>query len=97
MAARLDGKVALVTGATRGIGAAITRRLAQEGSAVVLSGRSEEQGREVEAQVRADGGRALFVRADVSDRQDVTRLVAEAVDHFGPLTTLVNNAARQDL
>lgn len=94
---RLDDKVAVVTGATRGIGEAIARRLARDGASVVLTGRSEDAGRRIESQILADGGRALFVRADHSHREQVEAAVAEAARAFGSPTTLVNNAARQDL
>lgn len=84
---------ALVTGAGRGIGAAIARRLAEDGYGVIVNyARSEEAARAVVAEIEAKGGRALAVRADVSNEADVRSLVAKAVEAFGPIEALVNNA-----
>src|SRR3990172_11978881 len=94
---RLQDKVALVTGATRGIGRGIAKRFASEGAAVVLAGRSAEPGRAAEAEIRKAGGRALFVQTDIGKEPDVVRAVRTAVDEFGKLTTLVNNAAATHL
>ena len=94
---RLEGKVALVTGATRGIGEGVVRMLAREGAAVAFTGRSEDKGREVERSVREVGGRALYVRADNGREGEVAGAVRTAVDTFGPLTTLVNNAISDDV
>ena len=94
---RLAGKVALVTGSTRGIGRATALRFAQEGAAVVVTGRSEGDGRAVEGAIRAAGGDAAYVQADLSHEDDVIAMVQAAVDRFGALTTLVNNAAPTEL
>ena len=89
--------VALVTGSTRGIGRAIAERFAREGAAVVVTGRTETAGHAVEAAIRGAGGAAAYVRTDVTREDDVARAVSVAVDRFGGLTTLVNNAAPTDL
>ncbi|HXX61218.1 MAG TPA: 3-oxoacyl-ACP reductase family protein [Candidatus Sulfotelmatobacter sp.] len=90
---RLAGKVAIVTGSSRGIGLAIARRFAAEGAAVVINyvGREAEAAAAVKA-IEAAGGRALAVQADVSRSADVARLVRTAREHFGRIDILVNNA-----
>jgi 3-oxoacyl-[acyl-carrier protein] reductase len=90
---RLAGKVAIVTGSSRGIGLAIARRFADEGAAVVINyvGREAAAAAAVKA-IEAAGGRAFAVQADVSDSGDVERLVRESRDHFGRVDILVNNA-----
>ena len=90
---RMQGKVALVTGATRGIGRAIAQRFVAEGAKVLLAGRSVDAGKAVEAEIRRAGGEASFFPTDVGKEDDVRRAVAAAVERFGKLTTLVNNAA----
>ncbi|MDH5307209.1 MAG: SDR family oxidoreductase, partial [Myxococcales bacterium] len=89
---RLAQKVALITGGTSGIGAATAGLFAREGAAVVITGRSEARGREVVGQIERDGGRALFVRADVCVADDCRRAVGAAVSAFGRLDVLFNNA-----
>ena len=93
---RLAGKVALVTGGTRGIGRGAVEMLAREGAAVGFTGRSEDTGLEVEQAVRDAGGKALFIRADNSQEDQIAAAVAATVDAFGSLTTLVNNAIAND-
>jgi NAD(P)-dependent dehydrogenase (short-subunit alcohol dehydrogenase family) len=89
----LDDKVAIVTGATQAMGAAIARRLAADGAAVMGVGRSVELGRQVAEDIVGRGGTAVFRRADVAEEDDVREAVAGAVDRFGRLDIIVNNAA----
>ncbi|MGZ3432718.1 MAG: SDR family oxidoreductase [Isosphaeraceae bacterium] len=90
---RLDGKVALVTGASRGIGRAIALRLGQDGAAVVVNySGNQEAARETVAAIEATNGRAVAVQGDVGKVTDVERLFDAAFEHFGKLDILVNNA-----
>ena len=88
---RLKDRVAIVTGAARGIGAAFARGLAGEGAAVVVADILD--GAETAAAIETAGGRALVLKTDVSDPASVSRMVAEAIDRFGRIDILVNNAA----
>jgi cyclopentanol dehydrogenase len=90
---RLDQKVALISGAARGMGAAEAVLFAEEGAAVVIGDVLEDLGRRVEAKIAEAGGRALFVRLDVTREADWSHAVQEAVERFGGLNVLVNNAA----
>src|SRR5262245_49725784 len=98
----LDGRVALVTGASRGIGAGIAQRFAAEGAAVALTARSvdapvaatlEGSLRETVERIEQAGGTAIAIGADLSDGDDRARIVPEAVAALGPIEILVNNAA----
>src|SRR5687768_6985125 len=85
-------KIALVTGGGSGIGRAASLGLAREGAAVVLGNRNREQGEAVVAEIKALGGRAAFLRTDVSKADDVHALVQHAVKQFGRLDLAFNNA-----
>ena len=89
---RLDGKVAIVTGAGRGIGRAIVERLAADGAAVVASQRGVPEGEELVRTLTALGRSAVFVPADVRDDRDAARLVGTAIERFGRVDILCNNA-----
>ena len=89
----LAGKVAVITGASRGIGEAISRCYAAMGAAVVLSSRKQEALDAVAESIQAEGGRALGVAAHTGDMQAAAALVQQAVDAFGGIDILVNNAA----
>ena len=88
----LAGKVAMITGASSGIGAAAARLFAQEGAAVVLMARREERIRALAQEIGAGGGRALAVAGDVTCSRDVERVVGAGVDAFGHLDAAFNNA-----
>lgn len=92
---RLKGKVALITGAGSGIGRASAIRFAQEGARVVVVDWKPEGGHETVARIRAQGGEAIFVQADVSRDEDARRMVQMAVQTYGGLHVLMNNAAIQ--
>jgi 3-oxoacyl-[acyl-carrier protein] reductase len=94
---RLGQHVALVTGGSRGIGRGIVERLAEEGAAVVFTGRNPDTGADVEDACLAAGRQVRFVPADSSIEDDVQRAVATTIETFGGLTTLVNNAAATDM
>lgn len=90
---KLDGKVAIVTGGGRGIGRAVALALARDGASVVVSSRTTSEIEEVAQEVRELGQRALAAQADVSSETDVSNLVARALEAFGRIDILVNNAA----
>jgi 7-alpha-hydroxysteroid dehydrogenase len=101
MTRRLAGRAAIVTGGSRGLGHAIALALAADGAAVAVAGRTEQVWDdrlpgtigETVADIEAAGGRAVPVRADLTDRDDISRLADAAREALGPITILVNNAA----
>ena len=92
-AGRLEGKVAIVTGGAGGIGSATARALARELSSVAVVDMDGARAAEVARSIRASGGDALDVHADLSDEAAVVRTIRETVDHFGRIDILHNNAA----
>lgn len=92
MAGRLEDKVAIVTGATSGIGRAIAVLYVKEGAKVVFAGRSEKNGLALEQELKAMGGDVLFIRTDVTKTEDLQYLVNSTVEKYGRIDILVNNA-----
>jgi len=93
---RLDGKVAIVTGSSRGIGQGIALRFAKEGAKVIVNARKEADMQETLDAIKKTGGNAIGIVADVSDAAQVKTLVAAAVKKFGRLDIMVNNAGIAD-
>ena len=89
---RLEGKVAIITGAASGMGAEEARIFAREGARVVVADVQEDDGRQVEAEIAEAGGEAVFLRLDVTSEDSWKSVVAETVSRFGKLDLLVNNA-----
>jgi NAD(P)-dependent dehydrogenase (short-subunit alcohol dehydrogenase family) len=89
---RLEGKVALITGGTSGIGSATATRFAAEGAAVAITGRNAERGEKVVEEIVANGGEAVFIRADVRSAQDCRHSVDQTLKRFGKIDVLFNNA-----
>jgi NAD(P)-dependent dehydrogenase (short-subunit alcohol dehydrogenase family) len=89
---RLQGKIALISGGARGMGAVEARLFAKEGAKVTIGDVLEDEGRKLEAEINATGGEALFVRLDVTHEADWQKAVEATVNRFGKLDVLVNNA-----
>ena len=94
---RLKGKVAIVTGSSAGIGEAIALAFGQEGAHVVLAARSLEKLRTHAERINGSGGKALPVRTDISRLSDVEETVKKAIQEFGRIDILVNNAAYTEI
>jgi NAD(P)-dependent dehydrogenase (short-subunit alcohol dehydrogenase family) len=88
----LDGKVAIVTGSTRGIGEATARLLAKEGAVSIITGRTEEAGKKVTQEIVSAGGKAEYYSLDVTDEQNVKKVIDAVYNKYGSVDILVNNA-----
>ena len=88
----LDGKVAIVTGAGRGIGRGIANELAKEGAKVAVTSMTEANAQNVAAEIAEAGGEALAVACNVNEKEDIDRMVATVLDHWGVVDVLANNA-----
>ncbi|WP_394122182.1 SDR family NAD(P)-dependent oxidoreductase [Planococcus donghaensis] len=91
---RLQGKVAIVTGSTSGIGEATAKLFAEEGAKVVIAGRREEKGREIVNAIHEKGGQAMFVQTDMVAEDDIQNLIAKTLEAHGTIDIVVNNAGR---
>ena len=89
---RLDGKVALITGAASGMGKVAASLFAREGAAIVVADVSDDAGNETAHEIESAGGRAYYIRADVSNAAEAERMIAAATERFGGLDILYNNA-----
>ena len=88
----LKNQIAIVTGGGRGIGRGIALRFAREGAQVVLAQRDRESGLQTQESIEANGGKAVFIPTDVSDRPSVENLVSATHDKFGEINILINNS-----
>lgn len=89
---RLDGKVAVITGATSGMGEASAKRFAEAGACVVIAGRNEERGRAIETEICQKGREAMYLHLDVSDENEVKAFMAKVADKYQKIDILFNNA-----
>lgn len=93
MSKKLNGKVAIVTGASKGIGASIAKHLAQEGAAVVVNYASSKEGADrVVAEITKNGGKAIAVKANIADQKEIENLFTQTIKEFGKVDILINNA-----
>ena len=93
---KLEGKIAIVTGSTRGIGCATAKMLAEEGAHVVVSGHNEEAGNRIADEICAEGGTAVYIQSDLSKMESTDALVESTVEKFGTIDILINCAAADD-
>ncbi len=93
---RFKDQVVIVTGGSRGIGLAIANAFAHEGAAVVIAAQNEERGQAAARALRDGGGRAEFIAVDLTRRDQVEGMVQQAIEHFGPIGALVNNAGTHE-
>ena len=89
---RFEDKVVIVTGATSGIGVGVAKAFAKEGASVILVGRNIEKGKNIEQEIISTGAKATFVQCDVSNAEEVQKMVKKAVETFGKIDILFNNA-----
>jgi NAD(P)-dependent dehydrogenase (short-subunit alcohol dehydrogenase family) len=94
---RFEGKAVVITGGTRGIGGAASRQLGREGARTVITGRTQEDGEKIVAEITAAGGTAVFQRGDVAIEEDSNAAIERCVSEFGTIDVLLNNAAPIDL
>ena len=89
---RFKDKIMVVTGGTSGIGKAVCIRAGAEGATVVIAGRNEERGKAIEKTITDQGGKALFVRCDVTIKEDIIALYAKVMEVYGRIDIAINNA-----
>ncbi len=89
---RLENKVAIVTGGANGLGEAYVKGIASEAASVVIADLDEKRGKQIVDEIEKSGGKALFVRTDVSKKPDVEKMVKTTINQFGSIDILVNNA-----
>ena len=89
---RLDNKIAVITGGTSGIGKATAKLFAREGASVAVVGRSEEKGNAIVKEIISSGGKAIFVKCDVSKEEDAKNMADQVIKEFGQIDILYNNA-----
>jgi len=92
----LEGKVAIITGAARGIGLACAERFSKEGAKIILADVDDEAGLHSEQELREAGGSARFIHTNIAERLDVLNLIASSIENYGKVDILINNAATLD-
>ena len=89
---RLQGKVAIITGSTSGIGEAAAKRFAEEGAKVIITGRREDKGEAIVSEISRLGGQAHFIQADITEEESYHNIVEGSIERFGKVDILINNA-----